>query len=233
MHFQDSLISLFTAAGFTCNDYRVHERQIENRRQDVVMHRRWVQAVFTYNPAHAVQTEHTTAHPAAESHQSVTETSSHTRRQNQAVNIPETEAAHKVPTSSFQSRAMKERGDAHRQQASGQDDKLCDSHLQLPHGGKQVPSCEHDTADTQQTFQDTCQVSGALDSSLPDAESQEDGIAASRSVPQRQEWEDGGLGSEQDSITGCLFADRTPPDEVALIPLLCLSQVLYDLLTLT
>lgn len=47
---QEMLISLFKAAGFTCNDYRLHERQIENRRQQVVMHRRWVQAIFTYTP---------------------------------------------------------------------------------------------------------------------------------------------------------------------------------------
>lgn len=47
---QEMLISLFKAAGFTCDDYRLHERQIENRRQQVVMHRRWVQAVFTYKP---------------------------------------------------------------------------------------------------------------------------------------------------------------------------------------
>ena len=47
---QEMLISLFKAAGFTCDDYRLHERQIENRRQRVVMHRRWVQAIFTYKP---------------------------------------------------------------------------------------------------------------------------------------------------------------------------------------
>ena len=47
---QEMLISLFKAAGFTCDDYRLHERQIENRRQQVVMHRRWVQAIFTYKP---------------------------------------------------------------------------------------------------------------------------------------------------------------------------------------
>lgn len=47
---QEILTGLFKAAGFTCEDYRLHERQIENRRQQVVMHRRWVQAVFTYNP---------------------------------------------------------------------------------------------------------------------------------------------------------------------------------------
>ena len=47
---QEMLISLFKAAGFTCNDYSLHERQIENRRQQVVMHRRWVQAIFTYTP---------------------------------------------------------------------------------------------------------------------------------------------------------------------------------------
>lgn len=47
---QEMLISLFKAAGFTCDDYRLQERQIENRRQQVVMHRRWVQAIFTYKP---------------------------------------------------------------------------------------------------------------------------------------------------------------------------------------
>ena len=47
---QEVLISLFKTAGFTCDDYRLHERQIENRRQQVVMHRRWVQAIFTYKP---------------------------------------------------------------------------------------------------------------------------------------------------------------------------------------
>lgn len=47
---QEMLVSLFKAAGFTCNDYKVHERQIENRQQQVVMHRRWVQAIFTYKP---------------------------------------------------------------------------------------------------------------------------------------------------------------------------------------
>lgn len=47
---QEMLTGLFEAAGFTCDDYRLHERQIENRRQQVVMHRCWVQAVFTYNP---------------------------------------------------------------------------------------------------------------------------------------------------------------------------------------
>ena len=47
---QEMLVSLFKAAGFTCNDYKVHDRQIENRQQQVVMHRRWVQAIFTYKP---------------------------------------------------------------------------------------------------------------------------------------------------------------------------------------
>lgn len=47
---QEMLVSLFKAAGFTCNGYKVHERQIENRQQQVVMHRRWVQAIFTYKP---------------------------------------------------------------------------------------------------------------------------------------------------------------------------------------
>ena len=40
-------MKLFLDAGFTCQDYKVHERQVENRRQEVTMHRRWVQAVFT------------------------------------------------------------------------------------------------------------------------------------------------------------------------------------------
>ncbi len=46
-------MKLFLDAGFTCEDYRVHERQIENRRQEVTMHRRWVQAVFTHAPQQA------------------------------------------------------------------------------------------------------------------------------------------------------------------------------------
>ena len=233
MNLQDSLTSLFQTAGFTCNDYRVHERQIENRRQDVIMHRRWVQAVFTYNPAHATQTDPTAAHQEAVTHQSVPATSSNTRQDNQALLRPAGGAAQKAPASICQSAVVKEHGDAQRQQAGGQDDKLCDHDHQLPHQGKHVPSQEHGTADIQQTFQDTCQVSGSLDSASPDADSRQEGIAASCNVPQRQEWEDGGLGSEQDCITGCLFADSTPHDEVAhSSPLLCLPQVLYDLLTL-
>ena len=47
---QDSLVKLFQDAGFRCEEYKVHERQIENRRQEVTMHRRWVQAAFTYLP---------------------------------------------------------------------------------------------------------------------------------------------------------------------------------------
>ncbi len=51
-------MKLFLDAGFTCQDYRVHERQIENRRQEVTMHRRWVQAVFTLAPQQASSHKH-------------------------------------------------------------------------------------------------------------------------------------------------------------------------------
>ena len=54
---QASLLGLFSEAGFVCLDFQIHERQIENRRQQVVMHRRWVQAKFVYShsklPAHS------------------------------------------------------------------------------------------------------------------------------------------------------------------------------------
>ncbi len=51
-------MKLFLDAGFTCEDYKVHERQIENRRQEVTMHRRWVQAVFTLAPQQASSHKH-------------------------------------------------------------------------------------------------------------------------------------------------------------------------------
>lgn len=51
-------MKLFLDAGFTCQDYKVHERQIENRRQEVTMHRRWVQAVFTLAPQQATAHRH-------------------------------------------------------------------------------------------------------------------------------------------------------------------------------
>ncbi len=51
-------MKLFLEAGFTCQDYKVHERQIENRRQEVTMHRRWVQAVFTLAPQQATAHRH-------------------------------------------------------------------------------------------------------------------------------------------------------------------------------
>lgn len=51
-------MKLFLDAGFTCQDYKVHERQIENRRQQVTMHRRWVQAVFTLAPTQATAHGH-------------------------------------------------------------------------------------------------------------------------------------------------------------------------------
>jgi hypothetical protein len=41
--------------GFSCEAMKVHARDIENRRQQVVMHRRWVQAVFTYRRGGAAQ----------------------------------------------------------------------------------------------------------------------------------------------------------------------------------
>lgn len=46
---QASLLGLFCEAGFACADFQIHERQIENRKQQVVMHRRWVQAKFVYS----------------------------------------------------------------------------------------------------------------------------------------------------------------------------------------
>ncbi|KAL0024741.1 hypothetical protein WJX77_012493 [Trebouxia sp. C0004] len=55
---KESLMKLFLDAGFTCEEYKVHERQIENRRQEVTMHRRWVQAVFTYAAPQATPHKH-------------------------------------------------------------------------------------------------------------------------------------------------------------------------------
>lgn len=61
---KESLMKLFLDAGFTCKDYKVHERQIENRRQGVTMHRRWVQAVFTHQPSQASSHKHISNAPS-------------------------------------------------------------------------------------------------------------------------------------------------------------------------
>ena len=45
---QTDLRGLFARHGFTCQQMHVQQRQIENRQQGIVMHRRWIQAVFTY-----------------------------------------------------------------------------------------------------------------------------------------------------------------------------------------
>ena len=42
-------MQLFGNAGFVCKEYKVHERQIENKRRELTMHRRWVQAIFLYS----------------------------------------------------------------------------------------------------------------------------------------------------------------------------------------
>ncbi len=66
---QESLVKLFLDAGFRCEEYKVHERQIENRQQEVTIHRRWVQAVFTYAPQQAdagLQTSSAAAQAAVE-----------------------------------------------------------------------------------------------------------------------------------------------------------------------
>lgn len=52
---QVSLKKLFQDAGFTCLEFEIHERQIENRKQQVVMHRRWVQATFLYTPSNPIR----------------------------------------------------------------------------------------------------------------------------------------------------------------------------------
>jgi hypothetical protein len=47
---QAALQELFQNAGFICKDVHVHERTVENRRKQSVMHRRWLQGVFCLPP---------------------------------------------------------------------------------------------------------------------------------------------------------------------------------------
>lgn len=47
---QDELAALFACEGFVCEASTVHARIIENRKSGVRMPRRWVQAVFRYDP---------------------------------------------------------------------------------------------------------------------------------------------------------------------------------------
>jgi hypothetical protein len=48
---QDELSALFASEGFVCEDSLIHARTIENRKSGVKMPRRWVQAVFRFDPA--------------------------------------------------------------------------------------------------------------------------------------------------------------------------------------
>eukprot|EP00803_Ostreobium_quekettii_P003831 evm.model.scf_404.3 EVM.evm.TU.scf_404.3 scf_404:66256-70198(+) len=43
---KEYVLSLFEGEGFTCTSIRICERKVENRAQKLVMHRKWVQAVF-------------------------------------------------------------------------------------------------------------------------------------------------------------------------------------------
>jgi hypothetical protein len=45
---QATLLELFTAAGFECEDMCIHERQVHNRAKELIMNRRWIQATFRY-----------------------------------------------------------------------------------------------------------------------------------------------------------------------------------------
>lgn len=44
------LVGMFAAQGFVCESLVTHERDIENRKTEVHMHRRWLQAVFRFDP---------------------------------------------------------------------------------------------------------------------------------------------------------------------------------------
>ena len=45
---QESLLKLFSEAGYTCKAVHINEHTIENRRKGLLMDRRWIQAVFVY-----------------------------------------------------------------------------------------------------------------------------------------------------------------------------------------
>jgi len=46
-YFQEQeLVALFAKAGLACLEIRAHDQEIENRKRDLIMSRRWVQAVF-------------------------------------------------------------------------------------------------------------------------------------------------------------------------------------------
>ncbi|GLI65860.1 hypothetical protein VaNZ11_009491 [Volvox africanus] len=44
---QPEVLSLFMAAGFTCDSVTLHERTVVNHKRDIAMDRRWLQAIFT------------------------------------------------------------------------------------------------------------------------------------------------------------------------------------------
>ncbi|GIL67478.1 hypothetical protein Vafri_20875 [Volvox africanus] len=44
---QPEVLSLFKAAGFTCDSVTLHERTVVNHKRDIAMDRRWLQAIFT------------------------------------------------------------------------------------------------------------------------------------------------------------------------------------------
>lgn len=58
-------MGLFNDAGFTCENFQIFEREIENRKQQVVMHRRWVQATFVHQSKISVNEEGRVNDPSA------------------------------------------------------------------------------------------------------------------------------------------------------------------------
>ena len=191
------------AAGFSCSDYKVHERQIENRRQDIVMHRRWVQAVFTYEPAGRTCNQPAASDGKLADHQPKAGTGS-----NAALQTDPPISNYSVHTTQQQAAATRDDDAPHRHQ------------LPNTQTGAQAPGPGDNRAESQQhQSHEKLQSQSAPGSGVTScsSEHEDETTAASCSPPQRQEWEQGGTDAEQERLTGCLFADNTPPEEVILL----------------
>ena len=210
--FQATLLRLFKDAGFRCVDYKVHERQIENRLREVTMHRRWVQAVFCHAPDQATAptisdktTDSSQAHacnvpsavlasdPQASAHMQKTDQDQHSSSQTGFFSQPEQQAWQQN-----QQGAPAGNCSSPNQQSESDPKPLHAKQYQVS------PDAPDVTPEAQQSAESDCMPSpnGSLSSSL-----EHQGEQATSHAVQQQEWEDGGTTPEEELLTGCLFAE--------------------------
>ncbi len=192
----------------------MHERQIENRRQEVTMHRRWVQAVFTYAPEQAgtflfmnqdVQSstggKTCSAKPSAgqqsASYMDSTEHMSHMQPPSQDQHSLMND--HKPGSRPLELRAHNQSTGVSNHQTSEAHDGSQAS-VQPPEqiaGTQQLPGCEQPNPNaSHQTIMQQEGDQSAAAAATPTAD-----------VVQQQEWEEGGTRPGEEPLTGCLFAE--------------------------